>query len=126
MFVTTKNDVTFCLTETDVTDIVCSAFNGGISYWCTYAEVVGDQRGSTWEQQIALGGSILLKYEDGQDTLNLDKFLTGLTLYLSEFELDLSEFEKKEDGSYVFDFDIDAVSADLIIQYALFGEQVYA
>ena len=54
------------------------------------------------------------------------EFLTGLTLYLSEFELDLSEFEKKEDGSYVFDFDIDAVSADLIIQYALFGEQVYA
>ena len=33
------------ITQQDIDDIMCSALEGGINYWCRKAEVVGDYLG---------------------------------------------------------------------------------
>lgn len=104
-----------------IDDIMSTALDGGISYWCDCAEVVGDYLGEYASDQISRGGTLRLhdSDEDKWYELNLEKFIAGLTKIAEERGLDIL-YEGKIDAG-----EIDAEDADAIIQYAIFGEVVY-
>lgn len=104
-----------------IDDIMATALEGGITYWCNNAEVVGEYLGEYASEQISRGGVLKLhdSEEDKTYELTLDKFLDGLAKVISERGLDVL-YEGKVDAS-----SIDAEDADAIIQYAIFGEVVY-
>lgn len=112
------------ITDEDIDDIMVSALEGGICYWCCKAEVIEDDYfGEYASDQISRGGSLRL-YDSEEDevyVLTLDKFMRGLQL----------AFEQGYYRSYWLDGDmldtcqIDSADADVIVQLALFGEVVF-
>lgn len=115
---------TFLVTEEDIDTIMSCALDGGITYWCDKAEVVGDYLGEYASDQIARGGSLCLhdSVEDKWHTMGIVMLLEGIQKaaqfgYFSEY--------------HWFDFDdihagqIDADVADIIVQLALFGSVIY-
>lgn len=118
------------VTDEDIDDIMDVALEGGINYWCDKAEVIGEWLGDDgWaSQQIAKGGVLRLRDGETRKCYDLDKekFLAGIKKYLEcewyKRELIVEEY----DGYKRLDVGmIDAVEADQIIQYALFGEIVF-
>jgi len=104
-------------TKQDIDDIVCTALEGGITYWCYKAKVCEDKYfGEYASDQISRGGSLELFVDDEDETfiLNEENFLNGLEMYCKENKID-----------YADPAEIDANDADCIIQYAVFGEVVY-
>ena len=112
------------VTQEDIDDIMCSALEGGITYWCRKAKVVGEYLGEYASEQISRGGTLKLydAEEDEVYELTLEKLLEGIKLAV--------------DGNYYDDYDwcdgktidtcqVDAEVADCIVQLALFGEIVF-
>ena len=113
------------LTQQDIDDIVGTALDCGISYWCRKAEVVEDEYfGEYASDQISRGGSLRLYdlEDDSVYLLNLSGFLSGFKKLV---ESDLDEWGVI-DGDRVDCCQVDAVVADQIVQFAVFGEVVYA
>jgi hypothetical protein len=113
------------VTQEDIDDIMCSALEGGINYWCRKAEVVGDYLGEYASEQISRGG--LLKLYDSEEdevyVLTLEKLLKGIQMAI--YENCYAEYEWFNcDG--VDPCQIDADVADVIIQFALFNEVMFA
>lgn len=120
------------VTQEDIDDIMCSALEGGINYWCDKAEVDEGKRVADWgHEQIARGGELkihVVEPFDDEDTewytLTKEKFLKGLEMYLKKpncgYFLESANLGLKLDTCYA-----DAEVADSIIQYALFGEEIY-
>lgn len=112
------------LTEEDIDDIMCSALEGGITYWCRKAEVAGEYLGEWGHEQIARGGTLVLCDAESSDKweLTLDKFLAGVKMWLesggTRCLTDLG------DGR-IDTCNVDGYEADSIVQYALFGELVF-
>jgi len=128
-----KNDVDFeieakikiRLTEENIDDIMTTALEGGINYWCSKAEVVEDRRVSVWgHEQIARGGMLILHDSETDDKWELDlkKFLNGIKLWV---ENELDQYGAIQADGTLDCGEIDADIADLIIQYAIFGEQFF-
>ena len=113
----------FVVSDEDIDDIMSAALDGGITYWCGRAEVVGEYLGEYASEQISRGGTLkLYDIEDPKPVyeLTLDKFLNGLRLWLeNERAFALTEAGRLDVGQ------IDAAAADTIIQYALFCDIVY-
>lgn len=117
------------LTQQDIDDIMVSALEGGINYWCRRVVVQGDYLGEYASEQISRGGKLAVwldePFEEDKTCylLDLDKFLAGFKLWL----------EKGGDSYDAIDYSdgsadcgqIDATCADEIVQYALFGELVF-
>ena len=112
------------VTEEDIDDIMCSALEGGTTYWCYKAKVVGDYLGEYASEQISRGGALKLYDSENGDIhdLTLEKLLNGIKLAIN--------------GNYYADYEwcygdkldtcqVDAEVADCIVQLALFGEVVY-
>ena len=112
------------VTEEDIDDIMCSALEGGITYWANSALVVGDYLGEYASEQISRGGSLIIydAEEDEEYELTRDKLLNGIKLAIQ--------------GCYFMDYEwfvgdkldccqIDAEVADIIVQLALFDEVIY-
>lgn len=108
--------------DDDIDDLMVGALEGGITYWCDNAEVIGEYLGTYGSEQISRGGRLLLHDFEGENqyVLNREKFLNGLRLflehsyvgnYLAGNGLDCGEF--------------DAIACDMVIQYALFGDVIY-
>lgn len=105
----------------DIDDIICTALEGGINYWCDRVEVEGEYLGEFASDQISRGGTLILHDSEKlyRYKLTLDKVLKGLETYIRErglaviYDIDIETI------------DIDAEDADAIIQYALFGEIIY-
>ena len=100
------------LTQQDIDDIMVSALEGGINYWCRRVVVQGDYLGEYASEQISRGGK--------------------LAVWLDEpFEEDKTcgcgncDVVDASDGS-VDCGEIDGTAADEIVQYALFGNVVFA
>lgn len=119
-----KFERTFSVDNQDIADLLVTAFEGGINYWCrkirikTYPESLEDK--NMMASDILAHGSVLTLYDaESSDKweLTLDKFLTGLKKHLENSEYPTMEALM---DSY------DANDADCIIQYALFNEQVFA
>lgn len=109
--------INVAITQSMIDDILADALDGGITYWCGEADVVGDYLGDYTSDQISRGGSIKLRdIEDENEewVLNLDKFLAG---YRKSIE--------KGYWSGDYERDYDSSVADVIVQLALFEEVVY-
>lgn len=123
----TKHGVTavfnFVVSDGDIDDIMSAALDGGITYWCGRAEVIGEYLGEYASEQISRGGTLKLYDIEEPKTvyeLTLDKFLNGLRLWIeNERAFQLTEAGRLDIGQ------IDAAAADAIIQYALFCDIVY-
>lgn len=113
----------FVVSDEDIDDIMSAALDGGITYWCGRAEVVGEYLGEYASEQISRGGTLKLYDIEEPKTvyeLTLDKFLVGLRLWIeNERTFELTEAGRLDVGQ------IDAVAADTIIQYALFNDIIY-
>ena len=114
--------INFVVSDEDIDDIMSAALDGGVTYWCGRAEVVGEYLGEYASEQISRGGSLKLHdiEGDGVFELTLDKFLVGLRLWIeNERAFELTSAGRLDVGQ------IDAAAADTIIQYALFNDIVY-
>lgn len=112
------------ITQEDVDDIVCTALEGGITYWCCKAEVCEDEYyGEYASDQISMGGSLRL-YDDENDEqyiLTLDNFLKGIQQAIKDgYGSDWFGDDARLDA-----MNIDGEAADVIVQCALFGEVIY-
>lgn len=114
------------VTPDDIDDIMVSALEGGINYWCSKAEVVGEYLGEYGSEQISRGGILKLYNleENKVYELTKEKFLKGLEKYIknpiySDF-LEFKDHEIRLDTGYA-----DADVADTIIQYALFDDVIF-
>lgn len=114
------------LTQEDIDDIMVSALEGGINYWCSEAEVVEDKRRADWgHEQIARGGALILHDTESDDKweLTLEKFLNGVKLWLQNGD---DRYGALQGDGTLDTGEIDGEMADMIVQYALFGEIVFA
>lgn len=113
------------ITQQDIDDIMCSALEGGINYWCRKAEVVGDYLGEYASEQISRGGSLILYDAESSDKweLTLDNFKDGLHQFLIDFPNNIEGDELN--GYYIDPSNIDGCGADNIVQYALFGSLIF-
>lgn len=114
--------INFVVTDQDIDDIMSAVLDGGITYWCCRAEVVGDYLGEYASEQISRGGTLRLhdSKADSVYELTLDKFLNGVRLWIeNERAFTLTDAGQLDTG------DIDALAADMIIQYALFSDVIY-
>ena len=117
----------FEVTENDIENIIITSFEGGSNYWMgvdnstkEWENKPEDEPISTWATKLILDGKKVKLFDieetDDQDeewNLTLDKILKGIGLNIKHrsFDADLEN--------------MDATTADCIIQYALFGEVVY-
>lgn len=123
-------EVPVTVTAENIDDIMVTALEGGINYWCQKVEVVGDYLGEFASEQISRDGELkLYAYDEAFEKQNIysltkDMLLKGLKVYIS---LDNTEcLSKAHLGDYGIDCGmIDANSADAIIQYALFGDILF-
>ena len=108
-------------TQKDLDDLMCTALEGGICYWCGRAEVVGEMLGDYAHEQISRGGSLILYDAESSDKwdLTLEKFLRGVELYFAQ------ALSAELDGEDIDPTDFDADAVDCIVQYALFGKLVF-
>ena len=111
------------VTDGDVDDIVSTALEGGINYWCKRAEVVGEYLGEYASDQISRGGTLILHDSEGEDKyeLTLDKLLKGIQMYIANPNAPYKIVYNSELDTC----QVDATVADMIIQFALFGVIVY-
>ncbi len=81
-------EITARLTQKDVDDIMVSALEGGINYWCRRVVVQGKYLGKYASDQISRGGQLAVwleePFEDDKTCymLDLDKFLAGFKQWL--------------------------------------------
>ena len=117
-------------TSEDISDLVCSALEGGINYWCRKARIklTEDKKylGISEEDlpsvefasdAIGFGGTVVLFDAESDEKWELtnEKMLKGIARYCLENNENLSDLLDNHD----------ACTADNIIQYALFDEIVY-
>ena len=114
------------VTDDDIDDIVYTAFEGGITYWCGYVEPVDDLLGEYAHEQIAKGGYLYLydiEDDDEKWILTKSRLLNGIKMYINNSmtrNWDSIVYGKQIDTS-----EIDSNIADMIIQFALFEDIIY-
>jgi hypothetical protein len=121
----------FNLTHEHAADIMTTAIEGGVNYWCSSASYMDDELCSqiiessdsnypvyAIPEYWITGGMLLEEDEDGTPHgINLYKLNNAL--HNEELPLDVAMRILKNDGS------ADAEDADLIVQVAIFGKVVY-
>lgn len=119
-----KVEIEVKLSRQDIDDIMVGALEGGITYWCREAEVVGDYLGEYSSDQISCGGKLILHDTESNDKweLTLEKFLNGVKLWLQNVDDRYHALQK--DGT-LDTCNVDGEMADLIVQYAIFGEVIF-
>lgn len=102
-------------THEQIDDLMVTALEGGISYWCSRAKVKdGDYRGSEYASGvISRGGTLVLKDFEQEVEYDLDATMLAKGIRMAA-----------NHNGFTFD-DYDAADADNVIQYAVFGELVY-
>lgn len=114
----------YTVTPQDIDDIMVTALEGGINYWCRKAEVVGEYLGEYASDQISRGGSLILYDAESNDhwELNLEKLLCGIQKAIEDNWF--YEYDWYVDGELDC-CQIDAEVADTIVQLALFDDIVF-
>lgn len=124
-------NVELTFTPHDINDILTTAFEGGINYWCSRIKTIkenGNPKGVAYEDLddqllffhsgvIALGGEIIL-YDSESDEmwqLTLPMILNGIKIYC--------EMDEVIDKEEIICCDADV--ADRIVQYAIFGKLIF-
>lgn len=119
------------VTEDNIEDIMCTALEGGINYWCHYDRNdeeylpymdYDDEPFSELCAKILLdGGWFWLISLDEYFSFTLDKLMTGIQRWIDGGY----DMYGAVDGEELDCGNIDSECADCIIQLALFGEIVY-
>ena len=114
----------YTVTPQDIDDIMVTALDGGINYWCRKAEVVGEYLGEYASDQISRGGSLILYDAESSDhwELNLEKLLYGIQKAIEDNWF--SDYDWYVDGELDC-CQIDADVADVIVQLALSDDVVF-
>lgn len=107
---------------TYLADVMTTAIEGGINYWASLDTV------STVEDPTEILGwrydaAYVVDLEDGEEySISLDTIARGLNR-ISKIRPDghIASAHRAMDAG-----DLDAIDADIIVQYGLFGELVYA
>lgn len=131
--ITFKTDVT--ITDQDIEEILDCALETGINYWADSAQVVGTYAGKNIYEHFNNNGLVSIHLtegsivKEGPEWYELDrkKLVNGIKKYLEDPEKPydiLSHNYPDETG--LDTSQIDAEVADMIIQYALFDEIVFA
>ena len=109
------------VTKDDLDDILFEALNaGGVAEWADRVVAVGGKLGERICEQISLGGTLNIHERiGGWHELTLEKMKAGIEQYLRE-----SCHIRIEDGRFASG-DMTAIDADIIVQFALFGEEKY-
>ena len=116
------------ISNEDIDDIVCTALEGGIGYWCSRAEVVGEYLGEYASDQISRDGKLRLYDNESDDVWELTKckLLDGITKAITNGILLEDEWAKFDNEIITLDTcQVDAEVADAIIQFALFGKLIF-
>lgn len=115
------------VTNEDIDGIMVCALEGGINYWCKRVDVVGEYLGEYASEQISRGGSLVLVPFEEDEPKAIDKasILNGVKMYLESPEKPYDIIDPKNDIDKIDVFQVDASVADMIVQYAAFGELVY-
>lgn len=115
---------TVTLTDQNIDDIMVSALEGGITYWCSKCEVSGKYLGQYASEQISRGGTLVLtdSVEEKKERLNLDLFLKGFGKFI---EQGYDIYNALQPDGTVDTGNIDGERADIIVQLALFGDVIY-
>lgn len=111
------------LTEEDITDIIITALEGGIGYWACLDNTGEEFENAPKEEAVSEttarillnNGSVTFIDEEDEYAryeLTLEKLLNGIEKYA------------QENGGIDMDY-LDAIMADVIVQYAIFCEVVY-
>ena len=104
----------------EIDDLMVTAFEGGINYWCGYAEIVEkpETECTLKSEVISRNGALELFDDESDDTwiLTREKFLKGVEKALNHFEY--SNIQDMIENH-------DAETVDVIIQYALFDEIIF-
>lgn len=105
-----------------IEDILATAFEGGINYWCDNIYVKGNSEYVGDYSQVLLRGGTLILAELAMGShhyyeLNLTGILRGLERY----------FSARLDPNAGWDncVDFDDAAADAVVQYAIFGDVIY-
>lgn len=111
--------LTLSLNPKVVDDILTTAFEGGINYWCgkvTFAPGVNPPKGTYASEALTKGCDLILYDAEEPElwTLTLEKMLSGIKLYC-----------EKRNTLITDDSILDAEEADVVVQLALFGEVVF-
>lgn len=115
-----KIEKSFELSSQDIDDLMVTALEGGINYWCGKAIMNEPEKfkGKFASDVISLGGTLTLCDAESDDKweLTLEKFMNGIKYVVERFGY--TDAEDLMDNQ-------DADTADLIVQYALFNEIVF-
>lgn len=121
-----KAEMQIALSTEDIDDIMCGALEGGITYWCNRAEVVGEYLGEYGSEQIARGGMLKLHDREGgkEYELTKEKLLKGIELWAKN-PVGCNCLEQIDGKLRIDTCNADAIVCDAIIQYAIFGDVIY-
>jgi hypothetical protein len=118
-----KTEIT--VTEEDIDDIMCTALEGGINHWAVSATCERTDHIDYTHEALSQGSPITIKVFDEQreeHVLTKEKFMKGLQKAADEGRL---YWQDPGDGLELDVGAIDAEIADVIVQYAIFGDIVY-
>lgn len=119
-----KVERTVIVTQEDIDCIMACALEGGITYWCSKAEVVESEYKAEYaSEQISRGGTLRLYDCEGGEPyiLTLDKLINGIQLAIKDgYGNDWFSNDDRLDM-----INIDAQAVDIIVQMSLFGKVIY-
>lgn len=124
---TVKCELEIELSHEDIDDIMSGALDSGITYWCRKAKVVGEYLGEYACEQISRGGAIDLYDMESNEVYRLtrEKFLKGIKMW-AEKPVGCDCLVKTGGKLKIECCNADDVVCDAIIQYAIFGDIIYA
>ena len=117
-----------------ISDLLCSAFEGGSNYWYQIDEFVkpknfnnseeGDEKFRHLSYPINEGGSLVISTDEGElneegsdkHTLNLKSIEKGLQVMARKYPSHFNDFMQEND---------DACTGDVFLQCCLFGEVIF-
>lgn len=78
-------EINVCVDDSDLVDILTTALEGGITYWCSDVEIFGNRKSDVLTEQVILGGGISLNVpREGKFVLTKTKLIEGVKLYLRQ------------------------------------------
>jgi hypothetical protein len=128
MNITARIETNIVITPQDIDDIMITALEGGINYWCNRVKVIGDYLGRYPSEQISRGGTLRLYESDDGIVFDLtqENFLEGVKMYMEEVTNSSNILDINEEGERCIDpSNVDAIVADAIIQFAVAGYLMY-
>lgn len=98
------------VTQEQIDDVVSTALDGGISYWCDSAVTTGDlEYDNHLSDMLTRGAAISLHVRDDDEWHDL--ILEELLKVLGEMNFDFNNY--------------DTIDVDIAVQKAIFGEVIY-